>query len=347
MSLSSSSPKSTTPKRRQNVTLADIARQVGVAPQVVSIVLNGGKGTASARPEIRDRIREVATELGYRPFSAGQALRRGAFQSVGLLIGPPEDFLLTQPTLSGLVERLAESDYTATLVHTRSSSLSGLMENPLVRSRHTDGLLIPFVRTPSARLREELSSLQIPVVWMNRSARHNAIRMDEGDAAAQLVSLYHRKGRKSVTFVDYSSGGRDAHTRERIRSAEHQAQKLGMNFNTHLRSVPRDQRGEAVAEWLKTQHAPLHLIVNSLSAAQIILQVGVREGWKVPETLSLASFDNGKGFTANVPAISCAVRPDYLFGIRSAEMILEQIQSREAQIPSERLSFDVIEGGTT
>ena len=57
------------------VTIRDVARRAGVSLSTVSQVLNGRSGYASATT--RDRVLEVARELGYRP----NALARGLVTS--------------------------------------------------------------------------------------------------------------------------------------------------------------------------------------------------------------------------------------------------------------------------
>lgn len=336
-----------TPGKAKRVTMADIARKVGVAPQVVSTVLNGGKGTASARPEIRKQIQKVAENMGYRPFMAGQALRKGSFQSVGILTGSPEDFLMSQATLNGIVEQLAREDYSATLVHAPSATTSGLLENRLITSHLADGLLIPLVRPPSTRLKNELEALPVPVVWLNRGGRENSLRMNESAAAGELVRVLAKRDPEGILFVDYSGAGKEEHTRDRILGARKEARKLGRSFNTLLKSVPRNQRAEEVSRWLESVKPPLHLIVNSLSAAQVILQVAVRRGWNIPEDLSLTTFDQGNAHTANDPVITCAVRPDYIFGIEAGNMILNRIQNPGTPIPGVQIDFKLVRGGTT
>ena len=55
-------------------TMADIAAQLGVSRQLVSIALRGLPGASS---ETRERVHKVAEELGYRPPRPRLTPRRG------------------------------------------------------------------------------------------------------------------------------------------------------------------------------------------------------------------------------------------------------------------------------
>lgn len=332
---------------KKTVTIADIAKEVGVAPQVVSRILHGGKSTASARKEIREKIREVATKRGYRPSAAGQMLRKGTFHSVGILIGHSDNFLLSQLTLTGLAEALAEKEYTATLFYVRDKSDSGLLDSRLIASKLTDALIIPYVRPPSQRLVRELNALHIPVIWMNRRCRHDALRMNEAGASAMLLRHLVEQGHRKVAFVDYSGDGKDAHTRERITELKKCAAELKVELELRLDQIPRSDRAPVVRRFLADKKNPGALIVNSLSATQIFLQVAHQRGLRIPDELALASFDDGSFHTASTPIITCVIRPDFAFGRSTAEMVLQRLENPDKPLPLRKLDFELRIGGST
>lgn len=77
------------PNSGRNATMADVAREAGVARVTVSYVLNRTAGVAIA-PETRRRVIDAAERLGYRPSAAARALRRGRSDLVlGLLPDVP------------------------------------------------------------------------------------------------------------------------------------------------------------------------------------------------------------------------------------------------------------------
>ncbi|MDF3127642.1 LacI family DNA-binding transcriptional regulator [Kiritimatiellaeota bacterium B1221] len=332
---------------KKAVTISDIAKEVGVAPQVVSRVLHGGKSTASARKEIREQIKEVAAKRGYRPYAAGQMLRKGTFKSVGILIGHADNFLLSQLTLAGLAEGLAEKEYTATLFHAKGQSDSALLDSRLITSKLTDALIIPYIRKPSRRLISELKSLHIPVIWMNRRSRHDALHMNEAGAAEMLFNHLIEQGYRDIGFVDYSGNGEDTHTQERIIGIEKAAENHGVGFSLHLDRIARADRPAAVQKFLDTQKNAQALIVNSLSAAQIFLQTAHQRKIRIPQDLAIASFDDGSHFNANTPYITSAIRPDFAFGRSTADMVLRRLEDPGKSLPLRSLDFELQIGGST
>jgi DNA-binding LacI/PurR family transcriptional regulator len=70
----------------QRITIADVARAAGVSPTTVSHALNG-RGQVDART--RQRVTQVAADLGYRPNRHAQRLRTGEAHMIVLLSSMP------------------------------------------------------------------------------------------------------------------------------------------------------------------------------------------------------------------------------------------------------------------
>src|SRR5215212_10277013 len=86
------------------VTIRDVARQAGVSLSTVSQVLNGRPGYASATT--RDRVLEVARELGYRPNALARGLVTSRTGTLGVVITDITRTFFTQ--VVGSVEQSAD-----------------------------------------------------------------------------------------------------------------------------------------------------------------------------------------------------------------------------------------------
>ena len=67
---------------RRRVTIPDVAREAGVSPATVGRAL-GGYGYV--RDEIRERIRQTAEDLGYRPNGLARSMITGRTNSIGVV----------------------------------------------------------------------------------------------------------------------------------------------------------------------------------------------------------------------------------------------------------------------
>ena len=83
--------------REKRPTMRDVADQVGVSQALVSIVFRGAEGASKAT---RERVLEAAAEIGYRPDSLAQGLRRNRSRTLGVL------FSMRRPFEVELVEHM-------------------------------------------------------------------------------------------------------------------------------------------------------------------------------------------------------------------------------------------------
>src|SRR5919112_4729230 len=70
-------------------TLADVAARAGVSVPLVSIVMRDAPGASDAT---RERVRRAAEELGYRPDTRAQLLRRSRSRLLGVVFGVQHAF---------------------------------------------------------------------------------------------------------------------------------------------------------------------------------------------------------------------------------------------------------------
>lgn len=90
-------PAASSSSRSRRPTMADVADRVGVSRALVSIVFRGAEG---ASEDTRKRVLEAAAEIGYRPDSLAQGLRRSRSRNLGVL------FSLRRPFEVELVEHM-------------------------------------------------------------------------------------------------------------------------------------------------------------------------------------------------------------------------------------------------
>src|ERR1700761_9577768 len=83
--------------RFRRPTMPAVAAHVGVSQTLVSLVLRNAPGASA---ETRERVMRAAAELGYRPDTAAQVLRRNRSRHIGVL------FTMRQPFDVDLVEAI-------------------------------------------------------------------------------------------------------------------------------------------------------------------------------------------------------------------------------------------------
>jgi len=126
------------------VTSHDVAKAAGVSRTTVSLVLNGVQGI-KIRPETRQRVIQVADQMGYVPNAAARALVSQRAQTIGLFLTRSShhissDAFITQ-TLEGLLEVVHQHDMRLMIdiiepEHEREIYLE------MARAKRIDGILL-------------------------------------------------------------------------------------------------------------------------------------------------------------------------------------------------------------
>src|SRR4051812_47482673 len=147
-------------RRRRGAVMADVARAAGVSHQTVSRVLNG---SASVRPETRDRVVRAVRELDYRRNSVARALVTGRSRTLGVVTF---DTTLYGPASTLLAfERAAhEQGYFVSIVSLASLDRpSALTAIGRLAAQGVDGVVVVAPQEGSARVLRDLPA-SVPVV---------------------------------------------------------------------------------------------------------------------------------------------------------------------------------------
>jgi LacI family transcriptional regulator len=190
-------------------TLKDVAREAGVSPQTVSLVMNNRAGVGDAT---RDRVREVVNRLGYAPVAFAQALRGAGMRTIGVVY--PGVFAGRLPT-SGYIEEVLNGVCAATqeagyhvLLHSLNLDATPQAILELHRQGRVDAL-VTVISDLSQPHMQALESAAFPVVSIQRPNEHvHSVRVDNRAGTRTAVEYLARRGH---TRIAYLGGDRDTY----------------------------------------------------------------------------------------------------------------------------------------
>src|SRR3982074_135292 len=150
-------------RRRRAPVMSDVGRLAGVSHQTVSRVING---SASVRPETRDRVLQAMRELGYRPNPVARALATGRSNTIGVvsfdttLYGPAS-------TMLGIERAAHEAGYFTIIASLKALNRSSVPEAiERLRLHGVDGILViaPQEESADAALHAPVGDLPLVAV---------------------------------------------------------------------------------------------------------------------------------------------------------------------------------------
>ena len=296
-------PRPLAPMPKSPVTLADIARRVGVSRAVVGHVLLGsGQGVIRVAAVTAERIRRTARERGYRPNRPAQQLAGGRSHALGLVVSQQAPMVTfsrmeaieraaAQHGLRVIIGRFDESN--PALIHDYLDDFSG---------RNVDGIMfIDHYLWSRQTVAEIVSKLgTTPLVFQSQSelpAGVARVRLDLGQGAADAVQHLVRRGHRRIglainggqlpSYVAREKGFRTACAQHRL-SAE---ARWGWVPATARQQLSAEDLGALIQQLIDEQQVTAVVTENDYWAVQLVAAFE-RRGRAVPADVALVGYHN-------------------------------------------------------
>jgi len=327
-------PKDDQNQSRQPVSIRDIAAEAGVSHTTVSRALHDNPLISR---EVRERIQQIAQDMGYVPNEVAQNLKQRQTNSVGLVVTSIAD-----PFVGRVVRGIEETAQAAHLSLMLSVS-DNLPEQELAvienfSRRRVDGIIVLASRLEMREL-QRLAQWPVPVVLINQQSEAPAdgltcVSIDDFGGAKLAVEHLLRLGHRRIGFLGV--GNRPRSVRLRLEG-----------YNAALREAGIEPR----VEWVRIAH-PDHLshsddIIDGQMLINPLLTSGVRallcyndsiaigallscrkRGINVPRDLSIVGFDNIETSQYITPALTTVHQPKLRLGQLAMELLLERLAGR-------------------
>lgn len=280
------------------IKLKDIAESCGVSVSTVSRALNGNPLIS---PEVAEKIRTAAREMGYQPNEVARSLKTNRSRMIGILYESDMD----HPFFSGLLEALRSSaekrGYDLVLLsRSRREDCSDTAD--LALGRRMDGVIVVYADITEDGL-DRLMRNQIPVVSVDDCSRPcPMIVSDYENGTRALTEEAVRRGHRRIAFLH----GEYGYATE-LRIKGYRAAMAAEGLPEEL--IPaRFNRGDLCTELIRNrigQPEPpdCFLLPEDNSALETIQQLK-KAGIRVPEDIAVAGFDGQKWVQNHYPALS-------------------------------------------
>ncbi|MEP9374207.1 LacI family transcriptional regulator [Mesorhizobium sp. KR1-2] len=182
-------------------TLRTIAELTGLAVTTVSRALGGAPQIAL---ETRQKVRQVAEEIGYLPDRAAQRLRTGRTNVITLVLDPHEEILgFSTSLIRGLTEALRDTPYHLVVTPHFANVPSLDPVRHIMRNKMADGIV--FSRTePFDERVKLLLEHEFPFVCHGRTelgAPHPYVDFDNFSFAYEATKRLIAGGRKRLSII--------------------------------------------------------------------------------------------------------------------------------------------------
>jgi LacI family transcriptional regulator len=326
--------------KRKNATLHDVAAEAGVSLTTAAGILRNAPGLR-ASVVTRQRVLDVAAQLGYRRNAVAASLKAGKTRLIGVLL-PIREIASTPHSLRAYPQDLLVAVFhAATGVGLRMIPLSlpAAGEDSLLSSvtdRQVDGLISGSIYDSS--IISAIEAAGVTCVEVSGSGPYVVTPDNEGGAAQaveHLFSLGHRR------IAHWQSGGGLAAT-QRCTGFEKAAQERGL-APTILRT--REQIKYALS--LPPAERTTGIFTFNDYYATVVLDMARELGLRVPEDLSVVGFDNNIFAETSRPQLTTIHNPLEEQAEAAVAMLLSRMQGDEPETPKVVVPTRLVIRGST
>ncbi|GAA4340552.1 LacI family DNA-binding transcriptional regulator [Pigmentiphaga soli] len=329
------------------VRMLDVANAAGVSLMTVSRAL---RQPDKLSEETRRLVLDTIHKIGYVPNHIAANLASNRSNVVGQIVPSIQNSLYSN-TVQGTADILRQSGLHLLLA---DSGYSLQEEEALIGAflaQRVCGLLLHNTQhTPRAV--EMIRRAGVPVIETGDLARNPldmAVSYSNANAARAMTLHLAGRGYRRIGFVSLSPRT-NLRSRERLKG-----------YHSALASLdrPRDPALVAAVEsgFGAGAQAMLDMIerapdVDAIFFAGDVFAIGAlfeaqRRGWKVPERIAIAGFDDLDILQHTVPRLTCLKLPRLEIGRRAAELLLQRLEGRHDTPQRVDLGFEIIQREST
>jgi LacI family transcriptional regulator len=314
-----------------SVTLHDVARKAGVHPSTVSRALDPTKSDR-VKESTRQRIIDVADELGYRPDMVARGLQSGRTGTIGVVVADLGNTFVT-PLLHGIAAAIEEAEMLSVIAESQDDyiRLSGILDHML--SRRVDGIVVVAARTGDQSVLEATNRL-VPVVLASRPLENTPLHQVTHDnekggrlAAEHLKGLGHQAIAQLEGPADVLNFPRRA---SGFRSVVETGGLVELEVPDRAER-PTMEEGQRLMELLLEASTELPTAVfahNDLMAIGALTVLRAR-GLRVPEDISLVGYNDMPLIGHLSPPLTTIRYNSYGVGQRSGEMMVQLLSGQD------------------
>ncbi len=305
-------------------TIRDVAARARVSPATVSRALNNDP---QVKAGTRERVLEVAHELGFVPNATAKSLRTRRTGIIGAIV-PDVSTLFFLEIVKGIENTLSLSDYRVTICDSQNQLKKEKENARWLLDGSVDGLILltPMMDDPSLC---DLAEKGYPIGVFGRAIDHPAITcVGVDNYAAGLSATKHLigHGHTDIAVITGPEGHHDS--QERLRGFQDTLHQQGLSLRPE-----RIQCGGFTEEGgVRAFHAivdrgapPTAIFALNDEMAIGVLQAAQASGLRVPQDLAVIGFDNVRLARVVTPALTTVNQPKLDAGFRLAQNILNRL----------------------
>ena len=327
-------------KSTKNVTLKEVAAELGVSTMTVSRAINN---RPNVDEQTKKKIMEVVTRMGYTPNLVAKSLISSKTYTIGVVI-PEISHSFFPEVVKGIEEVANSHNYQIFLTNTSDSFEKEKAVIEALRAKRVDGILISTSLTNNDySFYKRLVESGLPMVFFDRCISDvgiSCIGVNDKSASRQFTEHLINKGYKRIGYLsgpkqlsigkDRFEGFMEAMLLHNLPVDENLIiengfnEKGGYHAMNKLLELPVSQRPRAVV----AVNDPV-----AFGAMDAIREAGLR----IPEDIAIVGFTNDIRASLVNPPLTTVHQPAFEVGKKAASKIIKTIEYEDEPVENVEL----------
>ena len=328
--------------RSSQVTIKDIAKQLGISASTVSRAL---KDHPDISEKTKIKVKDLAKELNYKPNAIALSLQSSKSNVIGIIV-PQIVHHFFSTVISGIEEYASKKGYNVLICQSNETVEKEILNTQTLISGRVDGIIVSRTKnTEDFKHFRNIENNNIPMVFFDRTChglKTDKVIIDDYKAAFEATEYLIQTGCKNpVHFsgpenLKISSkrmwGFRDALKKYNIDFKEEYVIKAD-NLIDGQRETEKLIRNKTIPDGI--------FAVNDMTAAGAINALK-KYNIKIPDKVSVIGFTNGLISTITDPPMTTVEQNGFKMGYKSAELLVKRIENIDTPFISEIIPTKLI-----
>lgn len=305
-----------------------IAKEAGVSPATISRALNSPQ---LVKPETRRKIYQAIRDLGGTPPETAPA---DSSDLLILVLVPVLNNPFYTDIVQGIQNGAHQNDCQVIIINESVSAYNIQYILHLISTLGVSGVIL--MEQIDGQILRELSAHTAVVQCCEYNAEEDVtyITIDHKDATQKMLRHILSTGRTRIALVN-SDPARYIYARLRLQAYLETLEKAGITPDpSHIVTIPDgtfSQALPAISAMLKNAPVPEAIFCVSDILAAAALRSCSLEGYKVPDDILVAGFDNIDISVMTTPNITTVSQPRHNIGVLACSQLLSMIRDPEKE----------------
>ena len=315
------------------VTIKDIARELGISPSTVSRAL---KDHPDISPETKKAVNELAEKLNYQPNIVALNLRQSKTNTLGVIIPEIVHFFFST-VISGIEDVAYSAGYNVILTQSNESSQRERTDMKALFNSRVDGMLLSLSReTTTFDHIDSMMAKGVPMVFFDRVYDHpntSKVIVDDLSGAKEATLHLIEQGCKRIAHIEGSPNLEI--TKQRLEGYLEALKEKNIPIDKSLiipcPEASIDAGKKSTEQLLSMSPLPDGIFATNDPVAMGAMQAIREKGLKIPQDIAVVGFSNWLFSSMMDPPLSSVDQPGFEMGQEATRLLIRQIETKSKE----------------